>query len=368
MKIDTKKKEDNIRSPTEQAYRTAKVAGKVAKMPRDLAIITKPEYQNALKCHRKDGNLRENAYLLQIADTEILSFEDGIAMLFERSLQDQDADFIDYSTKERIDEIDVTFLMSIFTVIYMNLSKAIADITSEEELKEKLTSFCVDIYIPDLIKFMGKSCRYSKEELTNICDKISRYHNVIGITEKVIGGQIYSDGYMLLVTLAIKESTNTITIMSPYMNMLIYKLFKISIDKDKKGVPKVNKNGDVKTLPTLSFQDSRLASAKNKKAVEIVCVVVALVEQTGSKGTPHIRVSKLIEQCPSLIYSLENTKSDSNKTKLLRRCFLTAWEYIVKYTDLLEKYVDFQLPSETPTINTLDMVLTFRHSGKVKKK
>lgn len=366
MKIETKKKEDNIRSPTVSAYRTAKAAGKVAKMPRDLAIITKPEYQNALKCYRKDGNLKEKAYLMQITDAEILSFEDGIAMLFGRSLQD--IDFIDFSTKEIIDEIDVQFLMAIFTVIYMNLSEVIADVASEDELKEQLTNFSLDIYIPDLIKFMGKSCRYTKEELTNICDKISRYHNVIGITEKVIGGQTYTDGYMLLVTLAIKESTNTITIMSPYMNMIIYKLFKISIDKDKKGIPKINKNGDVKTLPTLSFQDRRLASAKNKKAVEIVCVVVALVEQAGSKGIPHIRVSKLIERCPRLMYSLENTKSDSNKTKLLRRCFLSAWEYIAKYTDLFDKYVNFQLPSETPTINTLDMVLTFRHSGKVKKK
>lgn len=65
MKINTKKKEDNIRSPTVSAYKTAKVA--------------------------------------------------GIAMLFGRSLQD--IDFIDFSTKEIIDEIDVQFLMATEQVI-----------------------------------------------------------------------------------------------------------------------------------------------------------------------------------------------------------------------------------------------------------
>lgn len=355
-----------VRAPSiTKEHRTAKAAGVVARMPENIAIITKAEYQNALKCCRRERK-NENAYLLQMAENSSLSFEDGIAYIFGQSAKE--VEFINYSTNERIDEIDMSFLMAVYSVIYMNLSDVISDISSEEELKQKLTSYSVDIYIPDFLKFMGSSCKYSKNDIEMVCNKIKRFQNVVGITETVFGNHTYADGYMLLVTLAIKESTNTITVMSPYMNMLIYKILRASVDKDKNGIPKINKNGTMKMLPAYSFQDARLASAKNKKAVEIVCAVVALVEQTGSKGIPHIKVRNIIEQCPSLVYSLQITKSDSNKTKVLRRSFSTAWEYIIKYTDLLDKYIDFVLPSTTPTINTLDMVLTFSHKGKVRKK
>ena len=144
------------------------------------------------------------------------------------------------------------------------------------------------------------------------------------------------------------------------VNHLLYRIFQQSVIRDKNNKPKRNSSGMIQTSKVYSFQDKRLASARNKKAVEIVTVIVALVESTGRKGIPHISVYTIIERCPSLKEAICRYKTDHDKSQLLRRSFSAAWVYLRKYTNLQEKY-NIVIPdlSDTPTMSTLGKVYDF---------
>ena len=211
------------------------------------------------------------------------------------------------------------------------------------------------------MEYRGVGRNYSNKQLESLLNNLAKFHNTIGIMEVRKHGRIWQDGYMLLLTSSIRKSDNTIHIVSPYMNMLIYKIFQQSISRDRKtNKPIRNSSGVIQTSKVYSFQDKRLATARNKKAVEIVTVIVALVENTGRKGTPHISVPTIIDRCPSLREAICKYKNDHDKTQLLRRTFSTAWMYLREYTDLEKKY-NIVIPdsSDTPTMSTLGKVYEF---------
>ena len=344
-------------------YRTASKAVSIAKMPENYAIITNAAYAPALKTAYGTSKAEETAYLMQVRDDAELTFEDGIAYIFSKAASE--TDFKNYITHERVDSLDIPLLTSLFTIMYQNIGKSLMEIESEEDLKKSLMSYGVDIYIPDFMEYRGVGRNYSEKQLDSVLKNISSFHNTIGIVEVRKYGRVYQDGYMLLLTSSIRASDNTIHVVSPYMNMLIYKIYQQSIIKDKKtNEPKRTASGLVKTSKVYSFQDKRLATVRNKKAVEIVTVIVGLIETTGKKGTPHISVSKIIDRCPSLKEALGRYKNNHDKTQLLRRSFSEAWKILRAYTDLEERYnVTIPEMNDTPTINTLGRIYDFPKSS-----
>ena len=72
-----------------------------------------------------------------------------------------------------------------------------------------------------------------------------------------------------------------------------------------------------------------IVKERNKRAVEIVIVVVTTIEQAG-KYTPHLKAKTIIERIPQLQESLDKAKTNSDKNKILKRAFTKAWELLWK--------------------------------------
>ena len=146
-----------------------------------------------------------------------------------------------------------------------------------------------------------------------------------------------------------------ISVRSPYISMLIWKLHQ----KQIKG--QSTYGSKIQPKKVISFQDKRLASVRDKRALEIVSYVVALVESTGRHGLPHAKASTIICNCPYLLWSLEQVRSTSYKNRILKRSFLNAWKYLGMFTNLVSRHKAV-IPSsdEYPTLRTLDMVFEFR--------
>lgn len=97
---------------------------------------------------------------------------------------------------------------------------------------------------------------------------------------------------------------------------------------------------------------SSIAGERDGKAVQITCVLAMLIDQAGGK-LPDITYGELINRCPSMRAAID-TAAVADINKLLKRTFSKAWELLRTQTDLEEKYKDIRLPTETPTILTLD--------------
>lgn len=163
-------------------------------------------------------------------------------------------------------------------------------------------------------------------------------------------------------------ATHTISFSSPYIARIIQDIREASIRKDQKGHPKLKKNGEALMFPSYSYLvDMSIVSEKNKKALEIVFVIVALIEQAGN-NTPHIRADTIISRCPRLHKSLVS-QSAGNQNTLLKRAFSKAWELLEEKTALTTVYNNIQLPNAKditaiPTSSTLSSVFEFPHNGK----
>lgn len=110
------------------------------------------------------------------------------------------------------------------------------------------------------------------------------------------------------------------------------------------------------TCPAHSYVvKASIAGERNKKAAEVVCALAPLIEQAGGK-LPDITYDELIDRCPSLKAAI-NTAAVADVNKLLDRTFTKAWELLRTQTILVEKYKGIQLPTEIPTILSLDKKL-----------
>ena len=154
------------------------------------------------------------------------------------------------------------------------------------------------------------------------------------------------------------------------MTKVIKDLYKASIRKNKKtGKALLKKDGTPLLEASYTYlPDMSLAKEQNKKAVEIVCIVVATIESAGNGNTPHISARTIVERNQLLKRSLQNSNNPSNKNKLLDRAFSKAWELLVTKTDIKDKYPNMILPDPkasdfkakwVPTMGNLDMVFEF---------
>lgn len=342
-------------------YRTKKNAGTVDEIPTQVPAITIKSYQNAMTL-----NNDKKAYLqpISISSTDNLVYKDG-QLLFE-GFPATAATLRRYYTTEGIESLDLPLLRVFYAIILNRFAKTWQEDQSVEDV--------VTLYYPDLAKMLGKSLNINQKNIDSCINSILSFQSIMGIIDR---GKKGNDILPVLVYMGNDVEKNTISFASPYMVRVIRDIYNASIRKSKTGIPILEKNGTPKKIAAYSYLiNASIAKEKNKKAVEIVFIVVSLIEQCGD-NLPHIKASTIIERNQLLKQAIEHCKTPGNINNILSRAFTKAWKLLNTHTTLKERYKDIQLPNTDakdfkaiwiPTSSTLDKVFTFPHNGKIKEK
>lgn len=337
-----------------KSYRTKSKANNTTdNLPSNLAIITNDKYKNSLTLQQNGG-----AYLQPLATTEGLQY-DGENLFFqgfpasEATLRE-----INKDKDVPIEAIDLPLLRMFYSIILSDFEQNTKKLGVVNEI--------VTVYVPDLAAILGKKRNLSKNDVTSIIEKTSSFQTIYGVIKDPDRPNGIGTAVPLLVWMGYDAESNTIRFASPYMTRLIKRIYNVSIRKDRKGSPHLKKDG----TPLLEVSHSYLIKSsivkeRNKRAVEIVMVVVTTIEQSG-KNTPHLKANTIIERIPQLQRAFNKTKTTSNKNLLLSRTFKKAWELLESQTKLRDKYPNITLPDSNnpkniPTTSTLNMVFTFPH-------
>ena len=333
---------------SKKEYRTRARAGDVVDMPEKYAIITQQQYQNAMGLFQEG-----NAYLQPLDTVDGLEYKDG--KLYFRGLPASEAELKQYYSDEVPELIDLPLLRVFYSIVLNTFLRNLKD--------GKPQTPTLSVYLPDLFAFWGRR-NINREQTVELIDLIMSYHTLVGVV----------DGNILPVLLYVGEDRekNTLSFMSPYMNRVIEKIYKVSIRTDKNGKPKLKKNGEPQTLPVYSYLiKPTIKGERNQKAVEIVHIVTTLIERAGD-NEPHISAKTIVERNMQLRYSLQGA-TPANQNTMLKRAFTKAWELLRKQTDLEKVYPGIELPDpkdpkNIPTMSQLEKtIFTFKHNGKHKK-
>lgn len=368
-------------SPWRRTRKRAQAAGAITDLPNRLAIPTIKGYQNSMntiddpKAHlqpiRKDlaQNLQFEDGKLVIKDTHL---QGGKPVVKRRNVYSADLSGDYDKSPETLSRLDTPMLMALYSIILDDVKKT-SRTTAEIETAMKDPQYLgrsIKIYLPDFLKMLGYSPNISKNMEDYIINKIAGYSSMLGLLEEKENGRIYQSKYPVIVFMGYDARSNTMHFASPYFNMLILKIMESSIQRDKQNRPKLKTNGEPFMKPSHSYLiKSSIAKERNQKAIEIVCVITALIEQAGN-NTPHISAQTVIDRCPKLKSALDECEKPKDKNIILKRAFSKAWTLLQEQTHLTEVYKDIQLPSvckdSIPTTKTLKKVFSFPHSGKAK--
>lgn len=332
------------------SYSTKKKAGETAEVPAYLPVITNRKYQSAISFQSND-----NAYLQLLVDGNKLKSQQEFSFLDGRAATYKNIK--NHLTSAGSEKINLPLLRAIYGILLSRFSAL---------PKRNCLDETTIIYYPDLAKRLGKHNPGTKDikAVTNAMEKLE---NIVGI---INNGSCSSDILPVLPCYKYDSDTNTISFASPYIARIINEIDKESVRTDKKGNPILNKDGTTKKLPAYSYLvDISIAKERNKKAVEVVLVIVALIEQAGNH-TPHIRAKTIVERA-GLFCGNPHGLSTGDKNTVLKRTFPKAWELLRSKTSLSSVYKDLWLPESNdtkyiPTCSTLDMVFTFSHAGKAR--
>lgn len=332
--------------------------GTITSIPDKMPIITNKEYQNAMTYNDND-----KAYLQPLTDLKGLNYKDGI--LFFEGFPATKAVLENKFTKDSIKNFNLPILKAFYAIILNRFAETWKEDKTVEEI--------FVIYYPDLERKLGKNYNIAENDVKSLINSIYRFQNIMGIVDRGTRG---SDILPVLVFLGTDVETNTIRFASPYMVRVIRDIYKASVRSTRRPLGSSVEKKPL-LLPSHTYlPDMRLGKERNQKAVEIVCIVVAMIEQTGNKGVPHISAKTIVNRNPLLLQSIENANSAADKNKFLSRAFSKAWQLLKTHTDITKKYKNIQLPDSTaedfktkwiPTMGTLDMVFEFPHDGKVKQ-
>ena len=250
---------------TKKTNRTKKKAGAIDEVPTVIPTITNKKYQNAMTL-----NADSTAYLQPFSSVDNLVYENG-QILF-RGLPASAATLKEYFTSTGIENFDLPLLRLFYGIILNRFAKTWKEDQSIEGY--------VTIYYPDLAKKLGKSSNISKSDVQSCIDSIMQFQTIMGIIDN---GSKGTEIIPVLVYMGNDTEKNTISFASPYMVKVIKNVFNASIRKNKTGLPQLKKDGNPHLLPAYSYMiKSSIGKERNKKAVEIVFVIVSLIEQSGN--------------------------------------------------------------------------------------
>lgn len=356
--------------PIKRKNRTRRQAaeqGAITKMPKQLAIITIPPYQNAMTpIESKAAHLQP--LMQSFAESLQKNYE-----IMQAQGEVESINFVQYydNSPQAVSNLDLPTLRAVYSIFLANIQQKMTedpDALIKQASSHGFTKESITLYIPDFLKMIGLPQNHSKASVNTVLSKIASYAAVYGVLEKEMGGRVYKRHLPVLQLVEKDDARNTIEIMSPYFHALIGTIVQASIEKTKKDKPRIKRNGTPFTLPTHSYMvKAEIVKERNRRAAEIVCIVVTLIEQCGDKGTPHIKAETIVERCPDLKNALDAEKTSSGKSRVLRRAFTKAWQLLETQTTLQENYKNIKFPTAIPTSSTLDMVIEFPHEGKVKK-
>ena len=342
-----------------QVLRTkSKAEGALQNLPKDLALITNRNYQYGLTTYC-DGL----AYICRLPEDEQFKFRN--AVLYYRGFPVTGVQLERWSKSQqegKEDKIDLPLLRLLYSIVLSQWQGA--------RDKENWKGGMLTIYVPELMRCMGKGVHTGKNDFENLKSKLDSLSYTVGVLK---APDTSEEKVLQVLQVVYDERNNTIQVRLPYVVQLILNVHKASVLTDKTGQPRLRKDGSAVLAASHSYLvRSSIAKERNKPAVEVVCIVVALIERTGGprKGkdvaTPHIKVSTIIDRCPLLRHRMEKAASSSAKDKVLKQVFSRAWELLPTQTRLTEIYRDIRLPqvNEIPTIQTLETAITFSHGGK----
>ena len=352
-----------------KSYRTKAIAEKESSLdfcPERLAVPTAVNYEYSISLHQEG-----KAFLQKLTmSTDGLQFENG-EMFFKGALEPiSTVELQDMRTNEGIEEIDIPLLTMYYSIILAKF---------QERIKQGLdfgtaNNMITRIYVPDFIRcleIISEGSGSNEEKIANIMRKTRAFHNIVGIHYVPQNGKVHRSYFPVMNFEGYDYETNTISFFSPYLNYIVQKIYSASIRCDKKGNPRLKRNGQPMLYPCNSYLiKPSIIGERNKAAVLNVFIIVQLIEQTGSTGTPHIKASTIVERNEALKARL---KKNTHPNRLLSRVFKRTWELLRSHTTLLETYDDIVLPDPddicnipTPS-NMNDLVFEFPHKGKTKK-
>ena len=331
------------------AYRTKAKAGNTDKVPSKLIVITNDKYLSAMSLNKND-----TAYIQMVSDNNKLKFENGI--LKYKGFPATSAELQELYTEEGIEKINIPLLMVIYSVIHEKFYKT----EKSQNVNER-----INIYYPDLARGIGKSPNIIKSDVQDCIRNIKLFEKLMGI---IVNGTGSTTVLPVVYDVEYDETKNVISFTSPYIVKLIKEIYADSIKKNKKNQVLLKKNGQPQMYASHSYMiHMDIAKEKNKKAVEIVFIVVAVIEKAG-KCNPNIKAETIIGRS-SLLKHILQEQTAGNKTNILKRAFTKAWKLLREKTDLISAYEDIHLPdpediSVIPTSATLDMNFKFPNNGK----
>lgn len=320
-------------------------AGAITDIPSRVISITDKNYQHALTPY-----INKFAYIALVEKDFFskLSFEGGKISYIGSDIGPAEirAAAANGRKTEIVKTLDIQLLRTIFTAIYYN---AIG-----------VNGGNVTVYLPDFCKAMGVDMQTGKPN--DIFGKINQFSTFLGYTD---------DGsfYKLLGFSKYDADANTITFDSPYMNMIIQKI------RERNTITK--RNGDQYLNPGCSrLVHTSIANERNKAAVEIVQIIVALLQQRGGKNlnsegkrikgekvTGHKKFSAIVDEIPMLKDRIEEGDK-SNINRQLSRAFKKAYELLRIKTDVYQYFVNLEISDVVPTATTLNkLILTYAHDG-----
>jgi len=331
--------------------RTKSKAGDTAKIPDRLPVITNQKYRDALTFIKNS-----NAYLQPVSNLQNIKYKDGILLI--RGLPATSAELSKLYTDE-IKQYNLPLLRALYGIVLNKIFDTLPEYQNPD--------ITVTIYYPDFAKGIGKTASIGKIDVDECLNDIQHFETLLGI---INNGADSHDILPVINLLEYDAEKNTIRFASPYINRIINDIYEASLRRDKKGQICLKKNGRPQMFPSHSYLvNMDIVKERNKKAVDIVLTIVALIEQSG-KFTPHISARTIVERNPLLYNSLNagNLKT-GNKNILLERAFRKAWELLREKTLLSTVYDGIQLPDpqnpeKIPTYATLDMPFNFPHNGK----
>ena len=343
----------------EVLHRTHKMAGDVFPVARVTAQITHPDFDKALTTRQIEG---KNAFL-QLTSANEIGVQSNMLLIDGEQQPNNPAllnKFYIMDISGRMARIDLPML----NVLFATLKNAI-DANPEKFIVDKRRAIysqgVLRIFVPELMEALGGQSNCSQAQYNAFVSRIAPYHSVLGIIKS--GGKEMAYPLMSLVDYDVKD--NTISLTSPYM-VAVYEclaLPRLKLGKD--GKPVRNKHKEEVALPNYAYLiKSELYGQKSQRAIALVEEIIYLIVRTGSEGTPHIRIRKLLEYVPELDELALDPKIPAKKASdVIAQTFKTTWAYLDKYTRLREAYKDIQIPTIIPRMKTINKVLEFPHNG-----
>lgn len=307
----------------------------------NLAIILDKNYKDSLTIANDKTKNKFFSYIQPIAES--LEYKNGTLQLKGFP--------ISYAQLENIDEpsivpdINVGLLRSLYTLMLPFIIKK--TIESDDALYVGVT-----ISVPQMCKWIGLNENYSNDSRDALIANLLQFQSLLGVITNPLSKK--KEKHPVFLYAGEDTVKNTVTFFSPYLSKVISLITKSNYKRDSSGKIMFRKDGEPIALSKHSYLiHSDIVKEKNRKAVEIVYIIVQLIEDNPGNKEPSITAADIVEKTFYLYNSLVEAPNCQAYNTYLKRTFLKAWKLLEEKTDLKNKYPSIEFPKDYPTKSTL---------------